>query len=241
MWSFQSPLMCLRYLKNHLCRSGKHKLSDEAAQRIIEEHYAQSEIVWGNYLDTYADRQLYRDSLQAANTAKDDDAAKNVVHMKPIAPVKRKAPDDGPKPIQLKGRKTRDDGAAPIGSAAHAQGGGSSSASGSANPMIPMNDLQSMVNVALKNAMSEIQMGVMDTDSAELNIQMIAKSNQLSKQMVNIDRSTLRAAVQTLTTAEGQMHASIVQLAKTAKEMSIQKDILSTVRKQIMSVMTDSE
>ena len=230
MWSFQSPLMCLRYLKNHLCRSGKHSLSDEVAQRIIQEHYARSELVWGNYLDTFGDRQLYRDSLQAANTAKDD-----------AAKMKRKAPDDGPKPIQLKGRKTRDDGAAPIGSAAHAQGCGSSSASDSANPMIPMNDLQSMVNVALKNALSDIQMGVLDTDNAELNIQMIAKSTQLSKQMVNIDRSTLRAAVQTLTTAEGQMHASIAQSAKTAKEMSIQKDILSTVRKQIMSVMTDSE
>ena len=69
-WSLESPMNCLSYLKYHLVNSGKHEMSEEAANEAIAEAWSSQSIEWDNYLDKWQDREMGRKGLEGIQKKK---------------------------------------------------------------------------------------------------------------------------------------------------------------------------
>ncbi len=65
-WSFHGQFQCLGYLKYHLVHSGKHQLSRDMAQEIIEHAIARHSIEHVTTIDTADDRRRYREQVHQA-------------------------------------------------------------------------------------------------------------------------------------------------------------------------------
>ena len=65
-WSLLGYHECYGYLKYHLVNSGKHKLSRDMAQEIIEHALARGSIEHVTTTDTADDRRRYREQVHQA-------------------------------------------------------------------------------------------------------------------------------------------------------------------------------
>ena len=65
VWSLGSPSKCLQYMKQHLCISGKHAMTENAAQEAIMAVFYSLEFEVAT--DTFSDRQWYREQLGRKN------------------------------------------------------------------------------------------------------------------------------------------------------------------------------
>ena len=72
--SWYSKQSCLNYLKRHLKTSGLHNLSEEGAQQAIVDNF--DNIKWGEWEDTWDEREKYRISIENFEAKKNKESKK---------------------------------------------------------------------------------------------------------------------------------------------------------------------
>ena len=213
-WSLESPTKCLEYLKYHLVRSGNHNKTDAEAQDLIQDAWAQDEIVWCSYEDPYETREAYRKNIEA------------------IEKKKASQPKVLPQP-KAKKRKTGEASSSAAGLLVPLSADDDGDEKGQAAAESLQVTVQKAVNVAL------MQTQASPNTNLHFEVLQFDRQQTLAQRpgTIAVQRDTLRAAVHLLQTSENSLQSCVIALAHAAKELAAHKDLMSNVKRQVQNCL----